>query len=128
MRWWGSMLSGGFRIQTYRNDGSYIERFRQILAHELSLLEAAPLALIDCEIDEASAMRADTLHIRGFVQAGTRIRVNGEDRNGYLDEDAPFVFVANVPLEIGRNCVAVELTAPTGESKTFYREVYRIDP
>ncbi|MBN2310331.1 MAG: DUF4091 domain-containing protein, partial [Candidatus Hydrogenedentes bacterium] len=122
MRWWGSMLSHEFRVQTFRRDTAYIHRFRQLIANEIKELGKPPLALIDCEPDEACGMTSDTLHIRGLCAAGTEVEVAGR-AVGQSSEEGAFVFTANERLGEGVNLIPIRLSDRDGNSKVLYREV-----
>ena len=126
MRWWGSLLAREFRVQTFRGDPAYIHRFRQLIANEITQLLRPPLALVDCEPGLACAVAADTLHVRGVCEAGTRVTVAGQPAGDFSDRE-PFVFVVNVPLALGINLIPIEMTGPGGASKTLFREILRIE-
>jgi hypothetical protein len=118
---WGSMLAGGFRLQTYRQDGAYIQRFRQLLANEIINMPLAPLALIDVE-PSGWLTEDDSVKIRGLAAAGTRVEINGR-KIQQSDANKAFVFTVDQPLKPGRNTIVIRLTAPDGHSKVFYREI-----
>ena len=104
------------------SNGIYIDRFRQLLAHEIENISKKPYALIDCEPE--GNLSADTVHIRGLCEAGTKVFVAGK-ASKYYSAKKPFVFVANVPLKTGRNLIPIKLISASGQQKIVYREIYR---
>jgi hypothetical protein len=135
---WGSMLATGFRLQTYRADGAWIHRFRQLLANEIEALGREPPALVSASPQSALLSTPATIKpragseieltspaeatIHGICRTGARVRINGEavevpPGQGYSR------FTHDVALEPGRNLVEIEVTAPDGATNTFYREL-----
>jgi len=126
---WGALLSTEFRKHTYRADGEYIHRFRQLLAHEIQTLRQQPLGIVQLEHDSGPYTASNTIRIRGVCAAGTMVTVAGErlsKEQGFSATD-PFGFVAKVPLHPGRNLIPIQLEDDQGNKKTFYREIdYRV--
>jgi hypothetical protein len=123
MRWWGSLMSTGFRLQSYRRDEGFGPRFRQLLAHETMQMTLRPYALVDCEPDRAMNLQHETLHMRGMVESGTEVTINGTAVSAN-DRGGAAIFVHNPTLTPGRNLFTIELQGPNGNRKTLYREVY----
>lgn len=122
VRWWGSLLSEEFRLQTYREDKEYIHRFRQLLAHEIQHLPKPPLALVDLGPDGGWSSTDRTLEVRGVVAAGTRV-VIGDQTASVNAEDEPYVFAESYRLKPGTNLISVRLSDGQGRVKILYREV-----
>ncbi|MCP4640536.1 MAG: DUF4091 domain-containing protein [bacterium] len=122
MRWWGSLLSQEFRVQTFRKDTTYIQRFRQLIANEIECLLERPLVLVDCESDDACGAASDTCHVRGVCEAGARVEVAGMMSEQFRDT-APSVFVYNVRLKPGANLIPIRVVGADGAEKMLYREV-----
>jgi len=125
LHWWGSLLSGAFRMQTYRPDVEYIHRFRQLLAHEIQTISQQPVGIVEVEYASGPDVVSDTAHIRGVCPAGTMVTVAGEritEAQGFSKEK-PFVFFIDVALQPGGNLIPVVLDDGKGNAKTFYREI-----
>ena len=127
MRGWGSLMATGFRLQTYRRDGGFVPRFRQLLAHETMRMGERPYALVDFEPDRAMNLQHETLHLRGMVEPGTEVTINGEPIP-VKDRGEAGIFVHNPALEPGRNRFSIQLVGPEGHAKTLHREVYYNPP
>lgn len=140
---WASTLATGFRLQTYRADATWINRFRQLLANEIEALDREPLALVSASPASALLSTPATIRprtgseielnspeqatIRGACRAGATVTINGEaievpPRLGYSR------FSHEVPLQPGRNLVEIVVTAPDGATNTFYRELLHVPP
>lgn len=125
VRWWGSMLSRSFRLQSYRQDGAAIERFRQLLARELQAIVQEPLGLVDVQPAEAWASPTPTLHVRALARPDTAVYLNGQRMPGSGERAISW---DNITLQPGRNVVSIHFLAPDGSSKTLYRQVEVIGP
>jgi len=123
---WGSLLSGGFRMQTYRPDGEFIHRFRQLIAHELQTVSRQPLGIVAVESAGGPSTESNTAHIRGVCPSGTIVTVAGEriTKAQGFSESTTFVFRAEVSLQPGRNLIPVKLDDGRGNAKTTYREIH----
>ncbi len=129
-RWWGSMLSTSFRLQTYRRDPGMIERFRQMLALELNAMSARPAALVDCQPDIAWPSPSTDVHVRILTEPGTKIYINGTlaPEELYSKREHSLLLCDEVPLQPGKNIISIHLAGPDGASKTLYRQVDVIRP
>lgn len=129
-RWWGSMISSSFRLQTYRRDQGMIERFRQLLAGELAAMSAQPSALVDCQPDIAWPSPSTDLHVRILTEPDTKIFINGKpvDETLYSSREHALLVCDELTLQPGRNVVSIHLVAADGASKTLYRQIDVIQP
>ena len=126
MRWWGSLLSSEFRMHTYRPDGEYIHRYRQLIAHELQALRRPPLGMVDVESAGGPFFTKNTVQIRGVCQAGTHVTVAGKpvDSEGTPTDKQPSSFQTTVSLRPGRNLIPIVFDDGRGTRKTMFREVH----
>ena len=124
LQWWGSLLSSGFRMQTYRSNPEYIHRFRQLIAHEIRTISQQPAGIVEVEYASGPYTESDTAHIRGVCPAGTRVTVAGAHVTQGFSEEKPYLFWTDVSLRLGRNLIPVVLDDNQGTQKTVYREVY----
>lgn len=141
MQEWASMLAIGFRLQSYRAEGPWVQRFRQLLAHEIEALGREPLALVS--VSPAAALLSSPVTIKpasrsevelaspeeatisGVCRTAARVTINGEPvevRPG----DGHAAFSQSIALQPGRNLVEIEVTAPDGATSTLYRELLRV--
>ncbi len=122
MRWWGSLLSREFRLQTYRAEKQYIHRFRQLLAHEIENILTPPLALVDLEPDFGWISTDEAVEVRGVADAGVKVIIGGQSVSTY-SEDKPYIFDESHHLAPGMNLIPIEFSDGDGNTKTLYREV-----
>ena len=127
---WGSLLSREFRWHTYRPDGEYIHRFRQLLAHEIQTIRQQPHGIVAIDYATGPSIASATAWIRGVCPSGTLVTVAGQPiTNAHrsqlqgASDQKPFVFQAEVPLQAGRNVIPIVLDDGQGKAKTFYREI-----
>lgn len=123
IRHWGALLSTEFRLQSYRSDGAYIHRFRQLLAHEIEALPAWPLVLLDCPLTGWSILQ-DRVTLTGICDAGTVIQAGGMTA-GSFDTSQAAAFTIEYPLAIGSNLITILAADKDGHAKVIYREVVR---
>ncbi len=141
MQEWASMLATGFRLQSYRAEGPWVQRFRQLLAHEIEALGREPLALVS--VSPAAALLSSPVTIKpasgsevelaspedatisGVCRTGTRVTISGEPVE-VREGDGHATFSQTVTLQPGRNLVEIEVTAPDGATSTLYRELLRV--
>ncbi|MEE3368945.1 MAG: glycoside hydrolase domain-containing protein [Planctomycetota bacterium] len=141
VHWWGSLLSREFRWHMYRPDREYIHRFRQLLVHEIQTIRQQPPGIVAVEYAAGPSISSATVGIRGVCPAGTLVTVAGQRiidvggsdvRHSKVQGTAelkPFVFRAEVPLQVGRNLIPIVLDDGRGKVKTFYREIdYQVPP
>ena len=131
IRYWGGLLSDGFRLQTYRGysgstnyfEGQYIERFRKLLASEIINATNAPLVLADVAFDDTR----NVFIIQGTCQTGTVITINGV--TPYQSSSEGMVeFSINLPFSSVSNVIAIAADDGTGNSKTLWREGVMMRP
>lgn len=117
MQMFGSMLSSSFRVQTYFADPLYIDRFRQIIASEISTLAQPLYSLIT--VSPYDARNSHTVTIKGIVEVGSEVSVNGVQITNISSDGH---FSVNTPLHNGINLIKIDVKKDD-KSKTFYREV-----
>lgn len=118
MQMFGGMLSSSFRVQSYFAEPLYIDRFRQIVAHEISTLPQTPLSLI--MVQPFDTRQNQSVTVQGIVELGATVTVNG---NSVSNINSSGEFNVNVPLsQNGLNLIKIDITK-SGVTKTVYREV-----
>ena len=123
IRYWGGLLSDGFRLQAYRKEGQYIERFRKLLASEIITATNTPLVLADVAFDDTR----NIFIIQGTCQTGTVITVNGV--TPYQSSSEGMVkFAINLPSSSVTNVITIVADDGTGNSKTLWREGVMMRP
>ena len=120
---WG-MLGSSFRVQSYYAEPLYIDRFRQLLAHEISAHTAKPLALVDIQPVDAHAL--ESIHVRCLAEKGCTFKINGEAPN-WLASDGSSCST-ELMLKPGYNLITVQITGKDGKVKNLYREVLKNAP
>ena len=123
IRYWGGLLSDGFRLQTYRKEGQYIERFRKLLAHEIINATHAPLVLADVSFDDANRV----FIVQGICQTGTVININGATPDQSSSEGI-VNFSINLPFSSVFNVIEIVANDGKGGSKTLWRDGLRMRP
>ncbi len=116
-----AMLGSSFRVQNYFAEPLYIDRFRQLLAHEISAHHEKPLALVDIQPTDARAVEA--LHVRCLAEKGCTFKINGEVPNWIASDGS--ACSTEIMLQPGYNLITVQLTDQDGRVKTHYREVLK---
>jgi hypothetical protein len=120
---WG-MLGSSFRVQSYFAEPLYIDRFRQLLAHEISAHDAKPLVLVD--IQPVDARTLESIHVRCLAEKGCTFKINGEAPN-WLASDGSSCST-ELMLNPGYNLITVQITGKDGKVKSLYREVLKNAP
>lgn len=116
---YATRLSNSFRAQNYYGDALYMNRFRQLLAHDIATLPERPYALVDFE--PADTRDAETIHLRGIVEPGSTVTVNGKTPEIW---NGGKTFTIEFPLRSGANDFDIAVTKD-GKTKHIYREVCR---